>query len=68
MSRLIVHMTLSAFTGTNPRRRQRWVNVRFGLELQAEFRIDGKLRYHFNRLTLLTRPIQYWLPGALDYG
>jgi hypothetical protein len=24
-----------AFIGTNPRRRQRWVNVRFGLKFQA---------------------------------
>jgi hypothetical protein len=29
------------FSGTDPRRRQRWVNVRFGLKLQAEFRIGG---------------------------
>lgn len=44
----IPSLTTGAFIGTNPRRRQRWVNVRFGLELQAEFRIDGKLRYHFD--------------------
>jgi hypothetical protein len=59
------HVT-SAFLGINPRRRQRWVSVRFGLELQAEFLIDGKLRYHLHRLTLLTKPIQSCLRGALD--
>jgi len=34
------------FIGTNPRR-QRWVSVRFGLKLQAGFRIDGNAPLSF---------------------
>ena len=52
---------------TNPRRRQRWVNVRFGLKPQAGFRIGGNASLSFHRLTLLTTPIQSGVPGALNY-
>jgi hypothetical protein len=33
--------------------RQRWLNVRFSLKLQAEFRIGGNAHYHFHRVTQL---------------
>jgi hypothetical protein len=36
------------FSGTDPRRRQRWVNVRFGLKLQAEFPIGGDAPLSFS--------------------
>ena len=41
--------------------------MRFGLKLQADFVLAAMLRYHFHRLTLLTRPVQFGVPWALDY-
>jgi hypothetical protein len=44
---------------TNPHRRRQQVNVCLGLKLQAVFRLAAMLRYHFDRLTLLTSFLEH---------
>ena len=61
------YSTQARFPGTDPRRRQRWVNMRFGLELQAGFRIGGNAPVSFSSIDTAYWPIQSGVPGALDY-
>jgi hypothetical protein len=56
-----------AFIGINPRRRQRWVNVRFGLKLHAGFLIGGNAALSFSSIDTAYQAIQSGVPGALDY-
>jgi len=60
-------LATSAFIGTNPRRRQRWVNVRFGLKLNAGFLIGGNAALSFSSIDTAYQAIQSGVPGALDY-
>jgi hypothetical protein len=57
----------SAFIGTNPRRRQRWVNVRFGLKFHAGFLIGGNVALSFSSIDTAYQAIQSGVPGTLDY-
>ena len=50
LSACAVLVTTWAVFRTNPRRRQRWVNVRFRLKLQAEFRIGGNAPLSFSSI------------------
>ena len=62
-----VKMTSRVFIGTHPRRRQRAVNVRFGLKLHAGLLIGGNAALSFSSIDTAYQAIQSGVPGALDY-